>query len=80
MDAIKIDVEGAEFLVLRGAKDTLTRFHPAILIELLDRQLREMGTSTAEVIAFLQAQGYSIRHQDDKNFEFVATGTVASRQ
>jgi FkbM family methyltransferase len=80
VDAIKIDVEGAEFLVLRGAQETLTRFHPAILIELLDRQLREMRTSIAEVVAFLQAQGYSIRRQDDKNFEFVAAGDVATRR
>jgi FkbM family methyltransferase len=74
VDAIKIDVEGAEFLVLRGAQDTLRRFHPAILIELLDRQLRAMGSSIAEVMSFFRAHGYAVRQQDDKNFEFVFTG------
>ena len=68
-------VEGAEFLVLNGAQDTLRRFHPAVLIELLDRQLREMGSSMAEVMSFFRAHGYAVRQQDDKNYEFVFTGS-----
>jgi FkbM family methyltransferase len=72
VDAIKIDVEGAEFLVLKGAAETLDRYHPAILVELIDHQLKEMGSSTAEVTAFLNAHGYSLKRQDKENFEFVA--------
>jgi hypothetical protein len=62
-------VEGAEFLVLKGAKETLDRFHPAILVELIDRQLKEMGTSTAEVTAFLAEHGYSVQRRNGENVE-----------
>jgi FkbM family methyltransferase len=80
VDAIKIDVEGAEFLVLKGARETLDRFHPAILVELVDHQLKEMGTSTAEVTAFLRDHGYTLKRSDSdvENFEFVFEGKTAS--
>jgi FkbM family methyltransferase len=34
LDFLKIDVEGAEYEVLTGAKETIARYHPKILIEL----------------------------------------------
>lgn len=36
IDAIKIDVEGAELQCIRGALQTITRDHPALLIEVSD--------------------------------------------
>jgi FkbM family methyltransferase len=33
VNLIKIDVEGAEFRVLKGAKDTITKFYPKIIYE-----------------------------------------------
>ena len=51
VDAIRIDVEGAEYLVLKGAHETLERYHPEIIVELVERQLQAMGTSTAQVVA-----------------------------
>ena len=33
VDAVKIDVEGAEYLVLKGAHETLKRYHPVIIVE-----------------------------------------------
>jgi FkbM family methyltransferase len=33
VDLIKIDVEGAEFLVLKGAMATLRRWHPLVILE-----------------------------------------------
>ena len=36
VDMIKIDVEGAEEMVLRGASRTLYRFRPVVLFEMLD--------------------------------------------
>lgn len=72
VDAIKIDVEGAEYLVLRGAHETLDRYHPMLLIEIVDSQLRAMGTSTSEVNQFLASHGYTARRSFGNNFEFVA--------
>ena len=70
VDAIKIDVEGAEMSVLQGARATLDRYHPMILVELIDRQLQAMGASSAAVRSFLQARGYAATHEFGANVEF----------
>ena len=78
VDVLKIDVEGAELQVLKGAQETLTRYHPLLVVELIDGQLREMGTSSAEVTDFLRSYGYAVRDSglDGMNTEFVyQTGT-----
>ena len=70
VDAVKIDVEGAEFLVPQGAQETLDRYRPMVLVELIDRQLQAMGSSSAEVLAFMSRRGYSLRRAYGFNFEF----------
>jgi len=72
VDAVKIDVEGAELLVLKGARETMARFHPMILVEIVDSQLRAMGTSADEVTAFLHSQGYTEQGRFGDNFQFLA--------
>jgi len=54
--AIKVDAEGAEYEVLRGARDTLLRCRPVLTLELEERH-RE--GSTWAVPAFLDALGYA---------------------
>lgn len=71
VDAVKIDVEGAELLVLKGAPQTLDRFHPVVLIEVVDQQLRSMGTSSKEVYDFFHSHGYTARRSFADNVEFV---------
>jgi FkbM family methyltransferase len=78
VDAIKIDVEGAEYLVLKGAQQTLDRFHPMLLVEMVERQLQAMGTSSAELRTFLRAHGYREGRHDEWNVEFVPTAVSAS--
>ena len=70
VDYIKIDVEGAEFLVLKGAKNTLDRYHPRLIIELVERQLKSMGTSSSEVTGFLRSHGYEPARSISDNTEF----------
>jgi FkbM family methyltransferase len=65
VDMIKIDVEGAELRVLKGALDTLKRFRPTILMELLESALRKQNTSSDEVLDFLKNIGYRIWTFDD---------------
>ena len=76
VDVIKIDVEGAEYLVLKGAQETLARFHPSLMVEVLDRQLRAMGSSAAQLTEFLRAQGYTARLTAGDNVEFDFSGTA----
>jgi FkbM family methyltransferase len=78
VDAIKIDVEGAEYLVVKGAQQTLDRFRPMLLIEIVEHQLREMGTSSAELKEFLHKHGYREGRHDEFNVEFLPTGPVSA--
>ena len=60
IDLMKIDVEGYELNVLRGASHTLRVHKPVLFIELDDYNLREQGASPSELIGYLQSFGYSI--------------------
>jgi len=46
---IKIDVEGHEVEVLKGARDTLTRCHPTVLIEVKNKNLDEVTLFFEEI-------------------------------
>lgn len=64
VDVVKIDVEGFELRVLRGAKKTLERHKPILFIEISDETLRGAGTSPSEVLAFVEELGYDLRHAE----------------
>jgi FkbM family methyltransferase len=70
VDVVKIDVEGAEMLVLKGSVGTLARYHPVLMVELIDQQLRSLGSSEAGVRAFLRTHGYTARGTFQDNVEF----------
>lgn len=70
VDVIKIDVEGAELLVLKGARATLTRYHPLLIVEVVEHQLGAMGTSSVEITKFLRSFGYEPRHRIGESMEF----------
>jgi FkbM family methyltransferase len=78
VDAIKIDVEGAEYLVLKGSQQTLDRFRPMLLVEMVEKQLRAMGTSSAELRGLLRAHGYREGRHDDLNVEFLPTTSASA--
>jgi FkbM family methyltransferase len=59
---IKMDVEGFEPHVIRGAVGTLRRHAPVILTEFFPRLLREVGGSSgAGFVAMLEELGYTMR-------------------
>ena len=58
---LKIDVEGAEMMVLRGAQRMLrNRRCQYVLIEVNDSDLRTIGSSASEVFEFLRKCGYRL--------------------
>ncbi|MFC1961613.1 FkbM family methyltransferase [Chloroflexota bacterium] len=57
---IKIDVEGAEYLVLNGAIETIQRYHPVILSELSDKMLLSCGANSEMVMRLVQNNDYRI--------------------
>ncbi|CAN5506995.1 hypothetical protein BH10BAC1_BH10BAC1_07680 [soil metagenome] len=64
VDVIKIDVEGFEFNILKGAKRLLEKFHPKLIIELDDNNLKENGSSAKELINFLENLNYIVLNAD----------------
>jgi FkbM family methyltransferase len=60
VDLIKIDAEGAELRILRGAARVLHRCRPTILLELNAPTLEREHSSPAQVLAHLRAFGYRV--------------------
>lgn len=58
IDFIKIDIQGAEGLLLQGATETLTRFSPFLMIEIAPDDLAQAGWSPALIFKQLHLLGY----------------------
>lgn len=71
-DVMKIDVEGAEFLVLQGARETLQKYRPSLVIEFhnpdMDRRCPE----------FLLGLGYEVTPNDTWPGTTIARGGVVA--
>lgn len=64
VDVIKVDVEGAELAVLKGAEATILRERPAIIFEANEKACQAAGYSVTELVKWLQ----------DRNFELWRIG------
>lgn len=58
VDLIKIDVEGAELPVLKGAGNVLARFHPYLIIEIQHETSEQAGYKATDILEFLEPLGY----------------------
>jgi FkbM family methyltransferase len=61
LDLIKMDVDGHELPVLRGASETLRRFRPTLVMEMSPYIHAEHENSFAEFVALLKSFSYSLR-------------------
>jgi FkbM family methyltransferase len=55
---VKIDVQGAESMVLAGARRLIEQHRPAIFVEIHEPSLTRLGSSRRELIATLEGLGY----------------------
>lgn len=60
VDCIKLDIDGFECGMMRGASEVLTRWHPIIIMELAPYALKEQGGSLHELIELLKKYGYAL--------------------
>jgi len=59
---LKIDAEGYECDVLEGARETIARCRPVMLIEINDSALRGQGRTPAELIVMIEGLRYTLRN------------------
>ncbi len=59
-NVMKIDVEGAECLVLKGAQETIERHRPALIMEFNPAAAQAAGTTIGELVNGLFRQGYRL--------------------
>ena len=60
LDILKIDVEGYELFVLRGAQKTIKQFKPILFVELAYENLRHHNLSSSDVIHIIQEMNYTV--------------------
>jgi hypothetical protein len=61
-DLLVMDVQGAELKVLKGATNLLKDSMIYIWAEVSEEALYEGGCTFSEITAFLNEQGYALRH------------------
>ena len=64
IDLIKIDTEGAELAVLRGARMAIDRWKPRLFLEVDSHNIQRTGDTPADLWDFLAGAGYIVRHAD----------------
>ena len=55
---IKLDLEGAEGLALLGARETIAKFRPVLIVEFFREQSRRYGHSENDVLNIVRSFGY----------------------
>jgi FkbM family methyltransferase len=80
VDLVKIDVEGAEMMVLGGMTNILAAYHPKVSIELKDDLLKNMGSSLEAAKALFIKDGYVLQSFDGiDDFFWVPRPQTAAR-
>ena len=69
LDAVKLDVEGAEELVLRGATVTLATFRPVVVFEVVPGFAERLGLASKGPVQLLRGLGYEVFALDDDGAE-----------
>lgn len=63
VDFIKIDAEGAELSVLKGAQNTLYQFRPKVILALHPTSIKTFGHSLEKIWDFITEKNYQVEYQ-----------------
>lgn len=74
VDLLKIDTEGFELFVLKGALETLVRCKPVICVEQKPGHARRFGLGDCDAVPFLKDLGYEVRKEMSGDFLLVHNG------
>lgn len=77
---IKIDAQGAEAHILRGARVTLQRCAPMVALEFWPLGLRSAGSDPVALLAFIREQCYDIQIIPDKEGATVPSGKLSDAE
>jgi hypothetical protein len=66
-NVIKIDVEGSEYKVLAGARDTIRRHRPSVLCEVHPQAMLATGATEESLKALVGELGYEIEYLSSPN-------------
>jgi Methyltransferase FkbM domain len=66
LDFMKIDVEGAEWMVLKGAEQSIRRFRPVIVAEHSVGNFQKAGYSPKDLHAYLESLRYEVCNLEDR--------------
>jgi FkbM family methyltransferase len=62
---LKCDIEGADLFAMRGARGTLAKHKPVVVIEITPWFLEGFGLAVRDVTGFFEELGYLCYHHDD---------------
>jgi hypothetical protein len=65
-DVIKIDTQGAEGLIIKGGRETLTRTSPKIIMEFWPWGLRSLGTDPLRLLGQIRELGFRAEVIDEQ--------------
>ncbi|MDB5260132.1 MAG: methyltransferase FkbM family [Candidatus Nomurabacteria bacterium] len=60
IDFIKIDVEGSEMYVLEGARETIEKFKPIIVLEMAEKNLSSYQITFEEMFSYIEKINYAL--------------------
>lgn len=78
VDLIKIDTEGCDLLVLKGAQELIRKFHPGILCEYHEINATQFGYHPGEIVKLLTSWGYKHTVVSHEDIYFYMPGSVDS--
>ena len=77
LDVIKIDIEGAEYMAMEGARELLARFSPVIVMEINQSGLRQVsGVDVSAMLDLMRSMNYHCQRFVKGMFMGVSDGEV----